>query len=113
MLAEMVRVVRIGGRVAVTHRLVQLPLTRLDQPWVQFGDIYPLMQAAFAMPGLKKVAERVWGQMVPTLAGENATAWRKHYVPRVVNPFDVTYTEDSDPGPRADVCLTIVAERVR
>lgn len=112
MLAEMARVVRVGGRIAVTHRLVRLPLTRLDQPWVQFGDIYSLMQAAFALPCLRTVSERVWGLNVQTLAGEKATAWRKHYLPRVVNPFDVTYTEDSDPSPQADVCLTIVAERV-
>jgi ubiquinone/menaquinone biosynthesis C-methylase UbiE len=113
MLAEMARVVRVGGRIAVTHRLVRLPLTRLDQPWVQFGDIYGQMQAAFARPGLRTVTERVWGQTVPTLAGEKATAWRKHYMPRLINPFDVTYTQDSDPGPHADVCITIIAERVQ
>jgi ubiquinone/menaquinone biosynthesis C-methylase UbiE len=113
MLAEMARVVRVGGRVAVTHRLVRLPLARLDQPWVQFGDIHALMQEAFAQPGLRLVSERVWGQTVQSLAGENATAWRKHYLPRVVNPFDVIYTEDRDPGPHADVCLTLIAERVQ
>ncbi|MDQ3914269.1 MAG: methyltransferase domain-containing protein [Actinomycetota bacterium] len=109
--AEMARVVRPGGRIAITHRLVRLPLTRLAEPWVQFDDIYTLMQSAFARPDLKVVAERVWGQTVSTLVGERATAWRKHYIPRVVNPFDVTYTDDEDPGPRADVCLTIIAER--
>lgn len=113
MLGEMARVVRVGGRIAVTHRLVRLPLTRLDQPWVQFGDIYGQMQAAFARPGLKTVCERVWGQTVSSLTGEKATAWRKHYMPRVINPFDVTYTQDSEPGPHADVCLTIIAERVQ
>ncbi|GAB6852779.1 methyltransferase domain-containing protein [Paraburkholderia kururiensis] len=113
MVAEMVRVVRPGGRIAVTHRLVRLPLTQLDRPWVQFDDIYAWMQNAFARPDLAIVVERVWGQTTSTLAGERATAWRKHYVPRLVNPFEVTYTEDQDPGPHADVCLTIIAERVR
>lgn len=111
MVAEMARVVRSGGRIAVTHRLVRLPLTKLRQPWVQFDDIYTLMQAAFACPDLKIIREHVWGLTVSTLVGEKATAWRKHYVPRVVNPFDVVYTDDDDPGPRTDVCLTIIAER--
>lgn len=112
MVAEMARVVRPGGRIAVTHRLVRLPLARLAQPWVQFDDIYTLMQAAFARPELTVVVERVWGQTVSTLVGEKASAWRKHYLPRVVNPFDVTYTHEDNPGPQADVCLTIIAERV-
>lgn len=113
MVGEMARVVRPGGRIAVTHRLVRLPLTKLGQPWVQFDDIYALMHSAFARTDLTVVAERVWGQTVSTLAGEKATAWRKHYMPYVINPFDVTYTEDQYPGPHADVCLTIIAERHR
>ncbi len=111
MVSEMARVVRLGGRIAVTHRLVRLSLGRLGQPWVQFDDIYALMQSAFARPDLAVIAERVWGQTVSTLVGERVTAWRKHYIPRVVNPFDVTYTDDENPGPHADVCITIIAER--
>jgi ubiquinone/menaquinone biosynthesis C-methylase UbiE len=111
MVAEMARVVRTGGRIAVTHRLVRLPLECLAQPWVQFEDIYSLMRSAFAREDLTVVEERVWAQNVSTLVGENATAWRKQYIPRVVNPFDVTYTDEEHSGPHADVCLTIIAER--
>ncbi len=73
----MARIVRPGGRVAVTHWLMRLPLTRLSQPRVQFEDIYTLMHSAFTRPDLTIVAERVWGQTVSTLAGEKATAWRR------------------------------------
>lgn len=112
MVGEMARVVRPGGRVIVTHRLARLALHRLGEPWVQFEDIYALMHAAFAHPCLVLVGEKIWGQTVSSLAGERASAWRKHYLPRVVNPFDVTYTEDKAPGPHADVCLTMIAERI-
>ena len=111
MVAEMARVVRPGGRIAVTHRLVRLPLAKLGQPWVQFDDIYAWMRSAFARPDLTVVAERVWGHTVSSLVGEKATSWRKWYIPRVVNPFDVTYAAEENPGPHADVYLTIIAER--
>ena len=111
MVKEMARVVRPGGRIAVTHRLVQIPLTELGQPWVQYEDIYDWMRSAFAHPQLKVIAERVWGQVVASMAGEHATHWRKQYMPRLIDPDDLTYERDENPGVRADVYLTIVAER--
>jgi ubiquinone/menaquinone biosynthesis C-methylase UbiE len=111
MVGEMARVVRPGGRIAVTHRLVRMPLTRLGQPWVQYDQIYTWMRAAFARSDLKIVAERVWGQTIASLLGENATAWRKQYVPRIANPLDVTYESEDSPGPHADIYLTIIADR--
>ena len=111
MVKEMARVVRPGGRIAVTHRLIQLPLTALAQPWVQYDDIYERMRHAFAQPQLTIVAERVWGQIASSLVGEHASQWRKQYVPRLVDPHDMTYECDEHPGPRADVYLTIVAHR--
>lgn len=111
MVKEMARVVRPGGRVAVTHRLVQLPLAALAASWVQYPDIYAWLRAACDIPELTIVAERVWGQIVPSLVGERATHWRKQYLPRLVDPFDWTYDADEVPGTRADVYLTIVAQR--
>src|SRR5207245_11670511 len=106
MVKEMARVVRPGGRIAVTHRLVQIPLTSLAQPWVQYADIYAWMRHAFDIPALTIVTERVWGQMVPSLVGEHATLWRKQYLPRLVDPYDWTSECDDTPGPRADVYMT-------
>lgn len=111
MVKEMTRVVRSGGRIAVTHRLVQIPLTALGQPWVQYEEIYNWMRDAFASPELTIITERVWGQTVPSLVGENATVWRKQYLPRLINPHDVIYEYEDSPGARADVFLTIVAQR--
>jgi ubiquinone/menaquinone biosynthesis C-methylase UbiE len=111
MVNEMLRVVRPGGRIAVTHRLARFPLSRLGQPWVQYEDIYRWMRSAFVHPKATVIAERVWGQTVPSLVGENATEWRKQYLPRVVDPFDVVYEREDSPGPHADIYLTIIAER--
>ena len=111
MVEEMARVVRPGGRIAVTHRLVQLHLASLGRPWVQYDEIYAWIRKAFVHPGLTIVAERIWGQIVPSLVGEHATLWRKQYMPRLINPYDLTYRYDDSPDTRADVYLTIIAQR--
>jgi SAM-dependent methyltransferase len=115
MVNEMARVVRPGGRIAVTHRLVQLRLGSLDQPWVQYKDIYRWVRDAFQHPKLTIVAERVWGQTVPSVAGENASHWIEQSMPRLVNSYDRTFPqEDPDPASTiADVYLTLIAERSR
>jgi SAM-dependent methyltransferase len=111
MIKEMTRVVRSNGRLAVTHRLVRIPLTQLGRLWVQYEEIYSWMRDAFLHPELTILTERIWGQIVPTLVGENATLWRRQYMPRLINPHDVTYDSDESPGAHADVFLTIVAQR--
>lgn len=113
MLEEMARVVRPGGRIAVTHRLVQLRLGALAQPWVQYDRIYRWIRDAFRHPHLTIVAERVWGQIVPSLGGVSASDWCEQFMPRLVNPDRGTFRhEDTVPeSTRADVYLTVVAER--
>lgn len=111
MVEEMARVVRPGGRIAVTHRLVQLHLASLGRPWVQYDEIYAWIRKAFVHPELTIIAERIWGQIVPSLVGEHATLWRKQYMPRLINPYDLTYRYDDSPDTRADVYLTIIAQR--
>jgi SAM-dependent methyltransferase len=112
MVAEMARVVRPGGRIAVTHRLVQLPLNGLRQPWVQYDEIHAWVRGAFEQEGLRVLSERIWGQIVPSLAGEKASCWREQHLPPVVDPFDFHYDEDQDPAAKADVYLTLIAERI-
>jgi ubiquinone/menaquinone biosynthesis C-methylase UbiE len=115
MVKEMARVVRPGGRIAVTHRLAQLRLDALDKPWVQYEQIYQWVYDAFRHPALTIVAERVWGQTVPLKGGQDAALWNEQYMPRLVNPNDQAFPhEDSDRGSSlADVYLTIIAERQR
>jgi ubiquinone/menaquinone biosynthesis C-methylase UbiE len=115
MVSEMARVVRTGGRVAVTHRLVQLDLAALHEPWVQYPDIYWWVRQAFRRPELAIVAERVWGQIVPSQGGNRASDWREVYLPRLVDPYAYVFADD-DPERgtgRADVYLTMIAERAR
>lgn len=112
MVKEMARVVRPGGRIAVTHRLLQMSLTNLKESWVQFDNIYEAMMIAFSQDGINVIHQKIWGQIVPSLAGENATSWRKHYMPQVINPFDVMFTDEVESEPRADICITIIAERL-
>lgn len=115
MVKEMARVVRPGGRIAVTHRLIQLRLGALDQPWVQYDRIYRWVRDAFRHPHLTIVAERVWGQTLPSLGGVRASDWAEQFMPRLVNPNSGTFRhEDTDlESTRADVYLTVVAERHR
>jgi ubiquinone/menaquinone biosynthesis C-methylase UbiE len=111
MIREMTRVVRPGGRIAVTHRLVRFQLIPIGQPWVQYEQIYSWIRDAFVHPELTIITERVWGQIVPSMVGENATLWRRQYMPRMINPYDVTYDSEENPGGSADVFLTIIAQR--
>lgn len=113
MVKEMTRVIRPGGRLAVTHRLIQLRLDALDQPWVQYQHIYEWVRDAFRHPELTIIAERVWGQTVPLVGGENASHWFEQYVPRLVNPNDGMFSHEDSGSTVADVYLTLVAERLR
>jgi ubiquinone/menaquinone biosynthesis C-methylase UbiE len=114
MVSEMARVVRPGGRIAVTHRLVQLRLGELDQPWVQYKDIYQWVRDAFQLPELTIVVERVWGQTLPSVAGESARDWTERFMPRLVTNHGEKLEDDGDPrSPLVDVYLTMIAERQR
>lgn len=114
MVSEMARVVRPGGRIAVTHRLVQLRLGALDQPWVQYPEIYRWVRDAFEIPELTIVAERVWGQTLPSLAGESTLDWTERFMPRLAPHHGEKLEDDGDPrSPLVDVYMTMIAERRR
>ena len=74
---------------------------------------YPSLLRAFRHPALTIVAERVWGQTVPSRVGQNASLWLEQYLPRLVNPNDwILPDEDQGQGSLlADVYLTVIAER--
>lgn len=114
MVSEMARVVRPGGRIAVTHRLTQLRLNSLGRPWVQYAQIYEWVCAAFRNPNLKVIGERVWGQRVPSLEGESELLWVEQYLPRLINPNAGTLPMDASGQSSllADVYLTVIAERL-
>ena len=111
MIGEMARVVRPGGRIATTHRLVRLDLGRLAEPWVQYAEIYNWIRQSFERHDLSIITEHIWGQVAPSMIGERATQWRKQYMPRLINPHDFIYTHDENNNPCADVYLTIVAQK--
>ncbi len=110
MVNEMVRIVRPGGRIAVTHRLVQLRFDTLTEPWVQYKDIYAWVRSAFDHPELTVVAERVWGQTIPSVTGEDPNNWFERYLPRLMSPRGET-VKNPHATTTADVYLTMVAER--
>jgi SAM-dependent methyltransferase len=110
MVNEMVRVVRPGGRIAVTHRLVQMRLNALTEPWVQYKDIYGWVRRAFDHPELVVVAERVWGQTIPSVTGEDPNKWFERYMPRLMSPRNET-VQNQHATTTMDVYLTLVAER--
>jgi SAM-dependent methyltransferase len=117
MLSEMARVVRPHGRISVTHRLLQLRLEQLDNPWVQYKDIYRLVRSAFERADLRIVAERVWGQVVPSIADETPTDWLEIYLPRLVTTGATLGTmlglnPDEERATVVDVYLTLIAERL-
>lgn len=111
MLAEMKRVVRPGGRIAISHRLVRLPLAQLGSPWVQYEDIYRWINDSIQYAGLEVVTEQIWGQISPPMVGQNARQWRKQYIPPIIDPFDFTYQSEENSGKSADIFLTIIAAK--
>lgn len=116
MLNEMARVVRPGGRISVTHRLTQLKLESLATPWVQYPDIYRRVRSAFEQASLDIVGERIWGQLISSIADEKPTDWLEIYLPRLVTGnltlgSALGLNPDEEGVTVADVYLTLVAEK--
>ncbi|HET7505836.1 MAG TPA: methyltransferase domain-containing protein [Kofleriaceae bacterium] len=109
MLGEMARIVRPGGRVAVTHRIVLVPLEDPTRPSSSIPGIYRLVKQAFAATNLVLVEERVWGQTLPQCRGAPLRWMIEQYLPRLVDSLEGTF-EEEDPE-RADIYLTLIARR--
>jgi ubiquinone/menaquinone biosynthesis C-methylase UbiE len=109
MLGEMARIVRPGGRVAVTHRLVLIQLANPTRPSSSIPEIYRLVKQAFAATDLVLVEERVWGQTLPQFRGAPLRWMTEQYLPRLVDSLEGTFDEDYPD--RADIYLTLIARR--
>ncbi|MEX1364710.1 MAG: methyltransferase domain-containing protein [Nannocystaceae bacterium] len=109
MLREMARVVRPGGRVAVTHRLVVLRLDDLLHPRSMIPNIYRMVMDAFAATDLEIVEQRVWGQTLPQFYGAPLRWLVEEYLPRIYDLLGGTY--DKRASDRADTYLTVIARR--
>jgi ubiquinone/menaquinone biosynthesis C-methylase UbiE len=109
MLGEMARIVRPGGRVAVTHRLILVPLEDPRRPSSSIPEIYRLVKQAFAMTNLVLVEERVWGQTLPQFRGAPLRWMVEQYLPRLVDSLEGIF-EEAYPE-RADIYLTLIARR--
>lgn len=109
MLSEMARIVKPGGRVAVTHRLVILRLDELLRPTSAIANIYRQVMDAFAAADLEIVEERVWGQKLPQFYGAPLKWLVEEYLPRIYDLLDGPY--DTKAPDRADTYLTVIGRR--
>lgn len=109
MLSEMARVVKPGGRVAVTHRLVILRLDDLLRPTSAIANIYRQVMDAFAAANLEILEERVWGQKLPQFKGAPLAWLVEEYLPRIYPLLDGRYEKLA--SDRADTYLTVIGRR--
>jgi SAM-dependent methyltransferase len=106
--AEMTRVVRVGGRVVVTHRLVQLILNDLTRVESHVPDVFAHFQEAFARDDLTIEAKRFWGCQ-DHLSNQPTSWFEERFLPRVLAPAgEPRYGVFDD---TADIYLTMIARK--
>ncbi|HTE49412.1 MAG TPA: class I SAM-dependent methyltransferase [Kofleriaceae bacterium] len=106
--AEMARVVRPGGRVIVTHRLVRLVLNDLGQADASSPDVFSHFQAAFAHADLEILTRRFWGCQ-DRLSDLPMALFEEQWLPRALDELRGRHYPPLEET--ADIYLTVIARK--
>jgi len=105
--AEMTRVVRVGGRIIVTQRLVQLVLNDLKRV-ESSSDGFAYFQEAFARDDLVIEAKRFWGCQ-DRMSGQPRSWFEERFLPRALDPANEPRYPVFDET--ADIYLTMIGRK--
>jgi SAM-dependent methyltransferase len=104
--AEMRRILRPGGHIAVTYRLCNISLVNLNDVLVPSPKVYVSLREQIASGGFQIVDERFW-LMQPQLADVPLVAYTERFLPRLLDDLRDRRTP---PGSGSiDVTLTVIA----
>jgi hypothetical protein len=108
-IAEIVRVLRPGGRIAVNHMLCQLKLRALADVRVDHPNAYTAVEAAFRHDALEPLEKKFWAQS-QRIEGKPLYWMKPRFLPRLIDPLEGRRFPEVD-EPTADVYLTMVATK--
>jgi SAM-dependent methyltransferase len=107
-LAEMFRVVRTGGRIAISYQLCNLELTDVSDVKTNYPTIYDSLREVMSGAGLAIKRERIWG-VRPQISGAPRAAFEERFLPRLID--DLRCRTMPRQRPSVDVMITFVAEK--
>jgi SAM-dependent methyltransferase len=107
-LGEMRRILRPGGRIAITYRLCNISLANLRDVFAPSPKIYVALREQIEGGGFRIVDERFW-LMQPKLNDAPLTAYTERFLPRLLDDLRDRRTPAGLPS--IDVTLTVVAQR--